>query len=71
LHHRKLKYVVATDDVASSPKETKEKRHGIAGGYFMWKVGGFTDSRNHTRLQTDTDTAGTINNLLSNSDYFI
>ncbi|MGM0114131.1 dihydroxyacetone kinase subunit DhaK [Enterococcus sp. DIV0187] len=35
-----VKYVVATDDVASSPKETKEKRHGIAGGYFMWKVGG-------------------------------
>ena len=35
-----VKCVVATDDVASSPKETKEKRHGIAGGYFMWKVGG-------------------------------
>lgn len=35
-----VRYVVATDDVASSPKETKEKRHGIAGGYFMWKVGG-------------------------------
>ena len=33
-------YVVATDDVASSPKETKEKRHGIAGGVFMWKIGG-------------------------------
>lgn len=36
----KVKYVVATDDVASAPKESKEKRHGIAGGYFMWKVGG-------------------------------
>ncbi|MBU5361148.1 dihydroxyacetone kinase subunit DhaK [Enterococcus raffinosus] len=35
-----VKYVVATDDIASSPKETREKRHGIAGGYFMWKVGG-------------------------------
>lgn len=35
-----VKYVVANDDVASSPKETKEKRHGIAGGYFMWKIGG-------------------------------
>ena len=35
-----VKYVVATDDVASSPKETKEKRHGIAGGVFMWKIGG-------------------------------
>ena len=30
----------ANDDVASSPKETKEKRHGIAGGVFMWKIGG-------------------------------
>lgn len=35
-----VKYVTATDDVASSPKETKEKRHGIAGGVFMWKAGG-------------------------------
>ncbi|MEQ7195668.1 dihydroxyacetone kinase subunit DhaK [Enterococcus avium] len=35
-----VKYVVATDDIVSSPKETREKRHGIAGGYFMWKVGG-------------------------------
>ena len=33
-----VKYVTATDDVASSPKETKEKRHGIAGGVFMWKL---------------------------------
>ena len=35
-----VKFVTATDDVASSPKETKEKRHGIAGGVFMWKIGG-------------------------------
>ena len=35
-----VKFVTAADDVASSPKETKEKRHGIAGGVFMWKVGG-------------------------------
>lgn len=35
-----VKYVVANDDIASSPKETREKRHGIAGGPFMWKVGG-------------------------------
>lgn len=35
-----VKYVIANDDVASSPKETKEKRHGIAGGVFMWKIGG-------------------------------
>jgi dihydroxyacetone kinase-like protein len=35
-----VKYIVANDDIASSPKETKEKRHGIAGGFFMWKAGG-------------------------------
>jgi dihydroxyacetone kinase-like protein len=35
-----VRYVTANDDVASSPKESKEKRHGIAGGVFMWKIGG-------------------------------
>lgn len=40
-----VKYVVANDDVASSPKETREKRHGIAGGFFMWKVGGAKAAR--------------------------
>lgn len=35
-----VKYVVATDDISSSPKETKEKRHGIAGGVLMWKIAG-------------------------------
>ena len=35
-----VKYVVANDDVASAPKAVKEQRHGIAGGFFMWKVGG-------------------------------
>ena len=33
-----VKYVVANDDVASAPKAVKEQRHGIAGGFFMWKV---------------------------------
>lgn len=35
-----VKMVAATDDISSSPKETKEKRHGIAGGVFMRKIGG-------------------------------
>ncbi|CUH95210.1 hypothetical protein P22_1280 [Propionispora sp. 2/2-37] len=35
-----VKYVTANDDVASASQETKEKRHGIAGGFFMWKIGG-------------------------------
>ena len=34
-----VKYVVATDDVASSPKETKEKRHGIADGVIIAHAG--------------------------------
>lgn len=34
-----VKYVTATDDIASQPKADKDKRHGIAGGVFMWKVG--------------------------------
>ena len=35
-----LKTVVANDDVASAPKEEKEKRRGVAGEIFMWKAGG-------------------------------
>lgn len=32
--------VVANDDVPSAPKETPEKRRGVAGEILMWKVGG-------------------------------
>lgn len=35
-----VRYVTANDDISSSPKETKEKRHGIAGGVYMWKIAG-------------------------------
>lgn len=34
-----VRYVCANDDIASADKEEKEKRHGIAGGPFMWKIG--------------------------------
>lgn len=34
-----VEYVTATDDLASASKEDKEKRHGIAGSLFMWKIG--------------------------------
>ena len=33
-----VKYVTANDDLASAPKTEKEKRHGIAGSLFMWKI---------------------------------
>lgn len=35
-----VKTVVANDDVASAPKEEKEKRRGIAGEVIMYKCGG-------------------------------
>lgn len=35
-----VKTVVANDDVASAPKEQRDKRRGVAGEVFMWKCGG-------------------------------
>lgn len=35
-----VKTVVANDDVASAPKEEREKRRGVAGEVLMWKAGG-------------------------------
>ncbi len=35
-----VKRVVANDDVPSAPKDTPEKRRGVAGEIFMWKVAG-------------------------------
>lgn len=35
-----VKTVIANDDVASAPKNEKEKRRGVAGEILMWKVGG-------------------------------
>lgn len=32
--------VVANDDVCSAPKDEREKRRGVAGEIFMWKIGG-------------------------------
>ncbi|NKJ38658.1 dihydroxyacetone kinase subunit DhaK [Rhizobium sp. SG570] len=32
--------VVANDDVCSAPPEEREKRRGVAGEIFMWKIGG-------------------------------
>lgn len=35
-----IKTVIANDDVASAPKNQREKRRGVAGEIFMWKCGG-------------------------------
>ena len=32
--------VIANDDVSSAPAEEREKRRGVAGEIFMWKIGG-------------------------------
>ncbi len=36
----KVKTVIANDDVASAPKEQREKRRGVAGEILMWKAAG-------------------------------
>lgn len=35
-----VKSVIANDDVASAPKDEREKRRGVAGEILMWKVAG-------------------------------
>lgn len=35
-----IKTVVANDDVASAPRDQREKRRGVAGEILMWKAGG-------------------------------
>ena len=36
----KVRTVIANDDVASAPKEQREKRRGVAGEILMWKAAG-------------------------------
>ncbi len=40
-----VKTVIANDDVASAPKDQREKRRGVAGEIFMWKCGGAKASK--------------------------
>lgn len=40
-----IKTVIANDDVASAPKNQREKRRGVAGEIFMWKCGGAKAAR--------------------------
>lgn len=34
-----IKHVIANDDVPSAPHDQREKRRGVAGEIFMWKIG--------------------------------
>lgn len=43
-----VKTVVANDDVASAPRDQREKRRGVAGEVLMWKVGGAKASKGGT-----------------------
>lgn len=45
-----VKTVVANDDVASAPKDQREKRRGVAGEVLMWKIGG---AKANTRASLD------------------
>lgn len=40
-----VKTVVANDDVASAPKNERDRRRGVAGEVIMWKVGGAKAAR--------------------------
>lgn len=40
--------VIVTDDVASAPKEEKEKRRGIAGEFFVTKVAGAASEKGYS-----------------------
>ncbi len=42
-----VKTVVANDDVASAPVTEKEKRRGVAGEIFMWKIGAAAASKGY------------------------
>lgn len=44
----RVEQVVVTDDVASAPKEEKEKRRGIAGEFFVTKVAGAAAEKGYT-----------------------
>ena len=47
-----VKTVVANDDVASAPRDQREKRRGVAGEIFMWKIGGARAAQGRRPLTT-------------------
>jgi len=61
----RVKTVVANDDVASAPKNEREKRRGVAGEILMWKTAG-AKAASGGNLDEVIDTAQkTINNTRS------
>ncbi|MGX8851780.1 dihydroxyacetone kinase subunit DhaK [Amedibacillus sp. YH-ame10] len=60
-----VKTVVANDDVASAPKEEIQKRRGVAGEIFMWKVGGAKASMGATLEEVIASAQKAIDNTRS------
>lgn len=57
--------VTANDDISSSPKETKEKRHGIAGGVYLWKIAGAKASMGASLQEVITTAQKTVDQTRS------
>jgi dihydroxyacetone kinase-like protein len=44
----KVRCVVSRDDIASAPKNQRDRRHGIAGLYYMWLIAGLVAKQGGT-----------------------
>ena len=60
-----VKTVVANDDVASAPKDQREKRRGVAGEIFMWKAGGARAAKGGTLDEVIASAQKAIDNTRS------
>lgn len=60
-----VKAVIANDDVASSPKDQREKRRGVAGEILMWKCGGAKAAKGATLDEVIETAQKTIDNTRS------
>lgn len=60
-----VKTVVANDDVASAPKDQRDKRRGVAGEIFMWKAGGAKAATGATLDEVITAAQKAIDNTRS------
>ena len=57
--------VVANDDVPSAPKGQEEKRRGVAGEIFMWKIGGAKAAKGGTLEEVVAAAQKAVNNTRS------
>ena len=57
--------VVANDDVCSAPFDERDKRRGVAGEIFMWKIGGAKASLGGTLIEVQAAAQKAIDNCRS------